>query len=80
MRRVRQVKLALTRWAAAAEKRGPSELPSALPAVNSLRDVFVVAQKGGRFRPVRALFLVVPVSLHPSHSLGFIFNDRRGWG
>lgn len=73
--RVRQVKLTTTRWAAALEKRGHSEFPPELPAVSSLGDMFVVAQKGARFRPVRALFLAVAVSLHPSHSMGFIFND-----
>lgn len=45
---------------------------------SSARDVFVVMQKGGCFRPVRALFLAVSESLHLSHSMGFIFNDGRG--
>lgn len=57
------------------EERAFSGPPLKLPAVSSPRDVFVVMQKGVCFRPVRALFLVVSVSLHLSHSMGFIFND-----
>ena len=65
--------------AAAEEKWGHSGVPLALPAVSSARDVFVVMQKGGCFRPVRALFRAVSESLHLSHSMGFIFNDGGEW-
>lgn len=74
-RRVPQVKLALTQWVGAAEKRGHFGVPLVLHAVSSSRHVFVVMQKGGFFRPVSALFLAVSASLHLSHSMGFIFND-----
>lgn len=74
-RRVRQVSLALTQWVGVQEEGGHFGVSLVLPAVSSARDVFVVTQKGGCFRPVRALFLAVSESLHLSYSMGFIFND-----
>lgn len=81
-RRVRQVNLALTPWVGGwlgeleEKKRGHFGVSLVLPAVSSAKDVFVVTQKGGCFRPVRALFLAVSQSFHLSHSMGFIFNDE----
>lgn len=64
-------------WRIGMEEKRTENLgvPLVSPAVSSPRDVFVVMQKGGCFRPVRAFFLAVSASLHLSHSMGFIFND-----